>query len=369
MLYTDRHRLGRIIIEVALSDRSQSSDAVYHSVLALASYHRGDPPMQVDRYKRAALKNLYLHLDPDVCEATEHVAANLILCVLEMQQTSGKNSAWVGYISGVKQVIDAFKSHQASSHSRASVILGWVYYFDVMARFSFRHWRTEQIRAVANELGFSPDGSQTCALQYLLARASFAQGVPNIAAHAHPVVELLAEVTYTAMYSSEPGYLSGEYQSHLENLRLRLEDVSSKLSEVQDFAQEEVNSGETLLELARLAGLIYLERVSRNLSGPSAKIESWTRRALSILSGLDSCPCPMALFFIGCEAVRDEDRMIILNIYAKMEARPHLRHSLEVRSLIQTAWNQQDLAEDGALDYVHKLNLVMSCRDVVPRLM
>ncbi|OAL00555.1 hypothetical protein IQ06DRAFT_221774 [Phaeosphaeriaceae sp. SRC1lsM3a] len=325
--------------------------------------------MRVDRHKRAALKSLYLHLDPDVCEATEHVAANLILCVLEMQQTSGANSAWVGYISGVKQVIDAFKSHQTDTHSRASIILGWVYYFDVMARFSFRHWRTEQIRAIANELGFSPDGSQTCALQYLLARASFAQGVPNISAHAHPVVVLLAEVTYTAMYSSEPGYLTTEYQCRLEHLRSRLEDVSPKLSEGQDFAPNEANTSETLLELVRLAGMIYLERVSRNLSGPSAKIEAWTRQALNILSGLDLCPCPMALFFIGSEAVRDEDRMTILDIYARMEARPHLQHAMEVRSLIQTAWNQQDLAEDGALDYVHKMNLVMSCRDVVPRLM
>lgn len=286
-----------------------------------------------------------------------------------MQQTSGANSAWVGYISGVKQVIDAFKSHQTSTHHRASIVLGWVYYFDVMTRFSFRHWRTEQIRAIANELGFSPNGSQTCALQYLLARASFAQGVPNIAAHAHPVVALLAEVTYTSMYSSEPGYASTEYQCHLENLRLRLEDVSPKLSDSQDMAPDEVSQSETLLELARLAGMIYLERVSRNLSGPSAKIESWTRQALDMISGLDTCHCPMALFFIGCEVATDEDRMIILDMYARMEARPHLQHSLEVRSLIQTAWNQQDLAENGARDYIHMLNLIMSSRDVVPRLM
>jgi hypothetical protein len=77
-----------MIIEVALSNRSQSSNGVYYAVLALASHHRGDSLMQVDRYKRAALKNLYLHLDPDLCEATEHVAANLILCVLEVHQTS-----------------------------------------------------------------------------------------------------------------------------------------------------------------------------------------------------------------------------------------------------------------------------------------
>lgn len=88
MLYTDRSRLGRMIIEVALSNRSQSSNGVYYAVLALASHHRGDSLMQVDRYKRAALRCLYLHQDPDLCEATEHVAANLILCVLEVRKKS-----------------------------------------------------------------------------------------------------------------------------------------------------------------------------------------------------------------------------------------------------------------------------------------
>jgi hypothetical protein len=86
MLGTNRARLGSLILESARSsNKTRSSNAVLHAVLALASYHRGDNTFEVDRHKRTALRHLYDHTDPDMCQATEHVAANLILCVLEVR--------------------------------------------------------------------------------------------------------------------------------------------------------------------------------------------------------------------------------------------------------------------------------------------
>jgi hypothetical protein len=84
MLYTDRHRLVRLLIEKALSNRSQASRALYHSVLALASYHRGDGMLEVDRSKRAAIRDLYTHTDMTIDDGVDHIAANMLLCVLEV---------------------------------------------------------------------------------------------------------------------------------------------------------------------------------------------------------------------------------------------------------------------------------------------
>jgi hypothetical protein len=285
-----------------------------------------------------------------------------------MQQTSGDNSCWAGYINGIKRVIDAVKQKEPTVGSNASLILGWAFYFEVMARFSLRHWRTEQMKALVKELGFDTEGPGGCVLQYILARASFAQGVPKIATHAHPVIQLLAKVSETAMYSSEPGYLSTEYHQRLDDLRAKLENVSSCPLGVDDWPQAQLHHTQQLLELNRLAGLIYLERVSRNFSGQSTKIITWVRQAVSILAELETCHCPFALFIISCELNADKDRIIILNLFAKMEKKPHLRSFLETRALIQTAWNQQDLAGDEGLEYIYKLNLVMSTRNVVPSL-
>jgi hypothetical protein len=168
------------------------------------------------------------------------------------------------------------------------------------------------------------------------------------------------------MYSSEPNYLKAEYQRHLDDLHSKLETVDSRIVVQHDSPPGDVIHTQQLLELARLAGLIYLSRVSRNFSGRSPQIDSWTRLGLDILATLDFCLCPFALFIIGCELDKDEDRVVLLDLYAKMEMKPHLQSFMETRALTQTAWNQQDLAEDGTLEYIHKLNLVMSSRGVVP---
>jgi hypothetical protein len=286
----------------------------------------------------------------------------------QMQQTSGDNSCWVGYIVGIKQVIDAVKQIKTSVGSDASLVLGWIFHFEVMARFSLRHWRTDRIKALVEELGFDTKIPDWCALQYVLARSSFARGVPNIATHAHPVIQLLAKVSETAMYSSEPKYLSAEYQLHLEDLRSQLEHVSSQPVGLDDLPQEELYYTRQSLELNRLAGLIYLERVSRNFSGQSTEVQTWVKQAVSILAELETCLYPFALFVISCELDEDEDRVLVLNLYSKMEKKPHLRSFLETRGLIQTAWNQQDLAGDEVLEYIYKINLVMSSRNVVPSL-
>jgi hypothetical protein len=125
--------------------------------------------------------------------------------------------------------------------------------------------------------------------------------------------------------------------------------------------EEEKKHMQELLELNRLAGLIYLERVSRNFSGQSMQITKWVTQAMYILSTLATCVAPFAMFIISCELDSDEDRMRILNLFAEAEKGPHLRSFLE-------AWNQQDLAGEKGMEYIYKLGLVMSSRNVVPSL-
>ncbi|KAH3917496.1 hypothetical protein HBI56_108600 [Parastagonospora nodorum] len=369
-LSIDRKKLSYLIIRSALYGSSQSSKAVYQAMLALAAYHRGDDLATVKRLKSAALRGLIIDTDPTMCQGIQHVAANLLLCVLGLQQIYNLyehcHSDWVGYLVGSKKVLEAIKKAEHAVGSDASIVLGWVYYFDVMARFSFRHWRTEQLKSHVESLGFDPGGSKVCALQYILAQSSFIHGVPGISAHAHPVIQLVAEVSAIGLYSYAPGYFSAEYQQHLDELHLKLESVSTTPVGLE-ASSKVINHEQKLLELVRIAGLIYLERVSRNFSGQSSKLETWTTTALSILAQIETCLSPFALFFIGCELNNDEDRLVILNLLARMEKKAHMKSFLEVRLLIQTAWNQEDLAE-GDLDYIHKLNLVMSSRDVVPSL-
>jgi ubiquinone biosynthesis protein UbiJ len=58
--------------------------------------------------------------------------------------------------------------------------------------------------------------------------------------------------------------------------------------------------------------------------------------------------------------------MVILRLLAHSAQKPHLPHLRAVRTLIQTAWVQDDLQVDGDLEYIRKLNLVLSSSNVIP---
>lgn len=291
-----------------------------------------------------------------------------LMCPLQMQQTSEKNSQWVAHICGAKDVIEAIQSKRYIPGSDSSVILGWVYYYDVLARFSLRHWRTHMVKQTAANLGFDPNGSSpACAIEHIIVRASFARQIPDISIYSHQVLRLLSEVCDTILYPWGPQYYADEYREYLDGLESRLRksilltgpDIgTSPQVVIQDVAQ--------VLELFRLAGLVYLERASRNFSGQSTKLEQWTDEAFSIFTKLDACQYPFPLFIFGCEARTDDRRMAILDLIAKTEQDPHVRNVQEVRSLIQSVWIQGDLEVDGEVEYIRKLNLVLSSRDVVP---
>jgi hypothetical protein len=91
MIYTDRARLGRTLVRIALSNRSKSSGAVYHAMAALASCHRGHSEIEVNQLKHAALQNLHPGDNLDLYDVVEHIAANLLLCVVEVCKTYAEN--------------------------------------------------------------------------------------------------------------------------------------------------------------------------------------------------------------------------------------------------------------------------------------
>lgn len=363
-----------LLLRMALNSRSSSSKAVLLSLLALSAYHRRGDSDHARRLKHAALQALIGATDSQMGanSSIEHIAAGLVLCVTEVGKRNNcvSNSAekvqmqsidtvydWVGHICGVREVMRGLQEDH-DPNSDASIILGWAYHFDVLLRFSLRHWRTDVIKATALELGFRAD-TKSCALQYVITRLSFARELPSISTHSHPLLQLLAKVI--ELIPSDPEFNTSQYQQSLDNLSTELQGLSLTL-----VNGEQSRKDLDLLEVFRLAALIYLERVPRNFSGQSARLHTWYGKALSILDRLAICPSPFALFILGCEAHEDNDRLIFLNFFTRIEQAPYLRNLLEVKGLIQTAWIQHDLRAGGELDYIHKVNLVLSSRNNAP---
>lgn len=218
------------------------------------------------------------------------------------------------------------------------------------------------IRSTSHELGFKA-ANHTCSVQYRIARIAFAEDMSSIATYAHPLLQLLAKVFETRLYASDPLYHSADYQKSLDNLKSQLNDI--------DLVTKDGGESDMYycLEFTRLAGLIYLERVSRNFSGQSIQLDHWKDDALCILTKLNTYPSSFSMFIVGCEVHTDEERLIILDFFTRLEQSSYLSSSLEAKGMIQTAWIQHDLGAEGELEYIHKINLVMSSRDVIPSFM
>lgn len=59
----------------------------------------------------------------------------------QCHQASMRSSHWLWYVCGSKSIIKAAGLDEMTQDKDLTVLIGWVHYCDVLARFSLRHWQ------------------------------------------------------------------------------------------------------------------------------------------------------------------------------------------------------------------------------------
>lgn len=87
-----------------------------------------------------------------------------------------------------------------------------------------------------------------------------------------------------------------------------------------------------------------------------------------LLKKLETCESALPLFILACEAHEDEQRLEILDIFARMSKNDKQRsiHALAIQSMAEAIWNQNDLDIDGSISYTDTLDAVISTVGNVP---
>lgn len=87
MLDSDRARICRLLMQMALSDDSPASKAVLQSILALASLHRDGDQAGAARLKLSALSALLASTENGISAKSgiQHIAAGMLLCAYEVR--------------------------------------------------------------------------------------------------------------------------------------------------------------------------------------------------------------------------------------------------------------------------------------------
>lgn len=235
--------------------------------------------------------------------------------------------------------------------------MDWVHHHDVLARFTLRHWEgtTTRISSVPSSVWTEmyssvPTSSQASPLSE--------DGLTNEIQPPSALLELLSQ--FCDVVSERPknkliGKEFEDYRNFLQILEWRLRNI--------------VISNESLdpmiIEVYRLAILVYVNRVSSNVLDHATKTQQHIDKSFELLSQLGSCERQFPVFILGCEARTDEQRAIIIDLISRTETKDSSRYFIHIKMLLETMWKQTDLA-NGGLDYWDKLTSVISCCTVVP---
>ena len=162
-------------------------------------------------------------------------------------------------------------------------------------------------------------------------------------------------------------YHSDEYENSLRCLENRITNILPLAPKgISDSMSDFSTTWVATLEFFTLAALIYFKRASRNFSGTSPQITAMVERAYVLLDDLETFNLAFPLLIIGCESRTDQLRMKILEHIERAMKTSSLRSLHEVQNILQQIWVQDDLASDYELDYLNKLDAVISSYQIIP---
>jgi hypothetical protein len=162
-------------------------------------------------------------------------------------------------------------------------------------------------------------------------------------------------------------YHSDEYENSLHCLENRIANIVPLAREgTSDTMSGLSTAWVATIELFKLAALIYLKRASRNFSGTSPQIDAMVERAYILLDDLETFNPAFPLLIIGCEARTDEHRMRILEHIERATKTSSLRSLHGLQNILKQIWVQDDLAVDYELEYLNRLDAVISSYRIMP---
>jgi hypothetical protein len=139
--------MGDILVRIALQGETATATAVLQALLAFSSLHRYGLQSQALELKIAALGSLANgQAARSLCATAtmQHIATGMLLCSFEVHQSTCTSGQWTSYLGGVKTVLNASSIETLRQlGSDVAVLLDWVYYHDVLARFSLLHWKRD----------------------------------------------------------------------------------------------------------------------------------------------------------------------------------------------------------------------------------
>jgi hypothetical protein len=121
-------------------------------------------------------------------------------------------------------------------------------------------------------------------------------------------------------------------------------------------------------DLHRLACMIYVNRAVHCVSGTEFRHRRLVREGILLLTKMITCQHAWPLFIIACEAVDDDQRLAILDVFeqSRQDRRRRSSHIHFIQHLVEAVWNQHDLNAENQVDYLTILDAVVGGVSFMP---
>ncbi|KJR89488.1 uncharacterized protein SPSK_05968 [Sporothrix schenckii 1099-18] len=386
-----------LLLRMSLYDNTASSKAVLYSLFCLSALRRYGNVQECAHFKILALQSLQQAAKIEGIGAAhilQHMAAGLLLCRAEISLGDDSNVFWALYICSLRTVCshslnEKFKRGEVIDGD-ATILYRYLHYHDILAQFSVSHW--QRPTDMVGELSMTFKGQTVefkCTTHfdrfYYCGWGDYLQyeiHILSLVLKASKEAQLDLEVHPGQSHAENVNRLEAEINEFLKNSKLACADLGS-VDEKNPAAA--ADAGLRLQRYLFMASTwIYFQRTCRHLTGPSAAVDALFDEIFAMSSDmqrLDVRITPFSLFLIGAEANTDARRRAVLDvIHSRPELMPVASKALELRGdkstpsyvdcLVAAAWAQDDLHDDsdGYLDYVTKMQYVISARAVLPAL-
>ncbi|KAM0249710.1 hypothetical protein ACHAQJ_008912 [Trichoderma viride] len=356
VLGVDPSRLRNILLRMTVSSSALPTFALKSSLLAVSSLHRDGLRDLAFGYKIAAIKALAESAKsghPGTLESAQHAATCMLLATFETQHHSESSGQWVFYVDGAKHIVQTTGLDERSDQTELNPVLDWIYYMDIMSRFVMRHWRHPSTLPHSTTDKIAPCRGKSPLLL-------------NRTTSVRTALEPIAAVCDILVEPHDPRAQTTEYQSQLRSLEGAL--ISSPVPKTTITESDE---GEDIIaELYQLATLVYLWNGSASPCIRDRQLDAVIDRAFYRIRKLSTCERSFPLIILGSEARNDEERMLLLELVHRTEAKHNDSSLMRIKGGLEMVWSQRDLEADedeySNLSYLHRLDTVISSACTLP---
>ncbi|CAK7224766.1 hypothetical protein SCUCBS95973_005628 [Sporothrix curviconia] len=386
-----------LLLRMSVQDNSASSKSVLYALFSLAALRRYGNVHESSHFKGLALQSLQQAAKNEgigPAHILQHMAAGLLLCRAEINLGEDSTVFWALYICSLRTVCGVAFNGQLGGNFKnedAHILYRYLHYHDILAQFSVCHLQRPTDIASQLSVNFKHD-SYMFQCRNRLDRFELREGLGDYLQYE---ISLLSRVLKASKQEQfDPEYPVGrDHQKSLCELEAELDkaflDSKTACAGIRSVDENDaLEAAEAALKMQRCLFLaatwIYFQRTCRHLTGPSAQIDALFDETFAWaedIHRLNIRITPFSLFLIGAEANTEARRRTVMDfVHRRPELLPIASEVLSIRGddttpsqlecLISATWAQDDLHNDseGYLDYVTKMQYVITARSVLPAL-